>query len=183
MACSMRGPPSSSSDARRCAGSMRRNSPGACGARSRPACRPSPRRSGRRRSRRRSATRARAPGRSPSRPPRSASRMRRRISKASSSVFRPGAKARPVVVAEVAVGGAGGHDQVVVGQARSPSASMHLRAAGIDGVDFAEQRRDVGLLAEQVAHRRRDRRRGQAGGGHLVEQGLEQVVVGACRPA
>ncbi len=35
------------------------------------------------------------------------------------------------------------------------------------------------MLAQQEARGRRDGRRGKAGGGHLVEQGLEQVVIAA----
>ena len=38
---------------------------------------------------------------------------------------------------------------------------------------------DVALIAQDVAQRRGDRRRGEAGGGHLVEQRLEQVMVAA----
>ena len=111
----------------RCGGTRR----AACGARSRPACRPSPRRSGR--------------------PP-----ITTKVSHARARVgvglllgrlegqqhaaadlegvgqrLQAGRERRPVVVAEVAVGGAGGDDQVVVGQRarRRPDA---LRARRID---------------------------------------------------
>ncbi len=47
-----------------------------------------------------------------------------------------GRHARPVVVAEVAVGRAGGDDQVVPGQARAVG-QLHLARGGIDRVDFA----------------------------------------------
>ena len=74
-----------------------------------------------------------------SRPLSKASSTRRRISKASSSVFRPGATRRPLVVAEVAVRGAGGDDEVVVGE-RLAVGQLHRGARRIDGRHFAQQR-------------------------------------------
>ncbi len=44
--------------------------------------------------------------------------------------------------------------------------------------DFAEQGGEVALPAKQMPHRRGDGRRRQSGGCHLVQQRLEQVVVG-----
>ena len=83
----------------------------------------------------------------------------------------------PVVVAEVAVGGTGGNDQVVVAQ-RGAVAQLHLAQACVDVGDVPQQRGEVGLLAQNVADRCCDGRGRQTRRGHLVEQGLEQVVVG-----
>jgi hypothetical protein len=44
---------------------------------------------------------------------------------------------------------------------------------------FAEQHGGILLPREDVADRRRDRRRGKARGGDLIEQRREQVMVGA----
>jgi len=58
----------------------------------------------------------------------------------------------------------------------------HAAGSGVDGGDLAHQHRQVAsrdLLAQDVADGARDCWRGQAGRGHLVEQGLEQVMVGA----
>ena len=51
--------------------------------------------------------------------------------------------------------------------------------AGVDGSDLAHEHRSVALVAQDVAQRGGDGRRGEAGGGHLVEQGLEEVMVAA----
>ena len=88
---------------------------------------------------------------------------------------------RPFVVAEVAVRGAGGDDQVVPGD---PLAAVDADAAAgdVDRLHLGLQDRQVAALhlpLQHVADRRADRRRAEAGGRHLVEQGLEQVVVGA----
>ena len=57
---------------------------------------------------------------------------RARMSNASASVFRPGRVRRPLVVAEVAVGRAGGDDQVVVGDALAAVERSTLRAGDVD---------------------------------------------------
>ncbi len=62
---------------------------------------------------------------------------------ASSMVLRPGASARPLVVAEVVVGGAGGDDQVVVGT--SPSARMTRRCGDVEIRHFAQQHLGIAL--------------------------------------
>ena len=96
------------------AGRWRENRCAARCARSRRARPRARRRSGRRRRPRRSGRRARAAS-SVSRSARSNARStRRRISSASSSVFRPGAIALPVLVAEVRVADAGREDEIVV---------------------------------------------------------------------
>ena len=105
-----------------------------------------------------------------------------RMSNASASVFRPGRVRRPVVVAEVAVGRAGGDDQVVVGDAlavveddaarrrrRSPCTS----ACRIVRLPRFISRRSTWRIGALIAGALRP------GGRHLVEQRLEQVVVGA----
>ena len=45
--------------------------------------------------------------------------------------------------------------------------------------DLAHEHGDIALLAQDVAQRRGDRRRREAGGGDLVQQRLEQVMVAA----
>ena len=120
---------------------------------------------------------------------RSARRARRRRSRGARIVERVGQRLQPrrmrgpVVVAEVAVGGAGGDDQVVVGERVSPSSS---------GDACARRRRcrvtsacSMVRLPRFISRRSMwrigalDRRRRQPGRGDLVQQRLEQVVVGA----
>ncbi len=106
------------------------------------------------------------------------SRMRRRICSASGSVFSTAACLRPLVVAEPGVGRAGRQDQVVVvDRARVAHADLPLDL--VDALDVAEHHRDVLVRAEQRADRRGDVRGRQRRGRDLVEQRLEQVVVGA----
>ena len=83
----------------------------------------------------------------------------------------------PIVVSKVTVGGTRGDDQVVKHQGAAIG-QMHLLACCIDVGDFREQGGQVGLVSEQAAGGCGNRRCCQACGGHLVEQGLEQVVVG-----
>jgi hypothetical protein len=83
----------------------------------------------------------------------------------------------PVVAAKVAVGGAGRHDQVVVGQGGAAQ-QVHLSRGGVDVRGLTQQRGQVGLAAKQVAYGRGNGRGRQAGSGNLVQQGLKQVVVG-----
>ena len=88
---------------------------------------------------------------------------------------------RPVVVAEVAVRRAGCDDQVVVGE-RLVSVERHLMRCCVDRRHFGLQDRQVTALhlaPQRVANRRADGGRTQARGRDLVQQRLEQVVVGA----
>ena len=85
---------------------------------------------------------------------------------------------RPVVAAKVAVRGTGGHDEVVVRQ-RGAVCQVHGALAHVDVGDLAQQGGHVALLAEQMPDGRRNGRGRQPGGGYLVEQGLEQMVVAA----
>ena len=87
----------------------------------------------------------------------------------------------PFVVSEVAVRGAGGDDQVVVGESLAVVERDRMRRR-IDGDDLGLQHGQVAalrLVAQDVADRRGDRRRREARARDLVEQRLEQVVVGA----
>ena len=85
---------------------------------------------------------------------------------------------RPLVVAEVGVVRAGGEDQVVVREA-SPVILVEddLLRRDIDGVDPGQDDVHVRLAAQHRADRLRDVRRRKRGRRHLVEQGLEQVVI------
>ena len=84
---------------------------------------------------------------------------------------------RPLVVAEVRVRRAGGEHEVIVGDPAVPGADAVLR--GVDLLDLGQQHLDVVLPTEDAAERRGDVGGGQGGGGHLVQQGLEEVVVAA----
>jgi hypothetical protein len=84
----------------------------------------------------------------------------------------------PLVVAEVAVSRAGREDQPVVGE-RLAVFQHHLAHRDVDALRLAVQHGHVLLAGERAADRLGDRRRGQSRGRHLVEQRLEQVVVGA----
>jgi hypothetical protein len=84
---------------------------------------------------------------------------------------------RPVIVTEIAVGGAGSDDQLVVAESLAVG-QLDLARGRVHAHDLAQQGGQIALAAEQAARRRGDRRRRQPGGGHLVEQGLEQMVVG-----
>ena len=87
----------------------------------------------------------------------------------------------PVVVAEVAVRGTGGDDEMVVGQ-RLVFVEQHAARGHVEADDFGLQDRQVAaphLAAQRVADRCAHRRRAHAGGRDLVQQRLEQVVVGA----
>ncbi|KAG1270542.1 hypothetical protein G6F66_013790 [Rhizopus arrhizus] len=92
--------------------------------------------------------------------------------------FQAGRSIGPLVVAEVGVGGAGGQQQAVVVQ---HAAIGHADLPGllVDGHHFAEADFHIALVAKDMAQRCRDIRSGQAGGGHLVQQRLEQVMVAA----
>ena len=95
--------------------------------------------------------------------------------------LQPGRVALPFVVAEVAVGRARGDDEVVPGDRLA--AVEHDRVRGdVDAAHLGLQDRQVAalhLVAQRVTDRRAHRRRAQAGGGDLIQQRLEQVMVGA----
>ena len=84
----------------------------------------------------------------------------------------------PLIVAEVGVRGAARDEQIVVGNLRDRPATT-MRAAVSMPQHLAHVHGDVALVAQDVAQRRGDRRRREPGGGHLVEQGLEQMMVAA----
>ena len=92
-------------------------------------------------------------------------------------VLHPGGEPGELVVAEVGLPGAGGHDEAVVADRDVPGHPARVdRAAGqVDVGDVAEQHGGVLLVLEDLAGRRGDLTRGQDAGGDLVEQRLEQV--------
>ena len=81
----------------------------------------------------------------------------------------------PMVVAEVGVARARSQHQPVVAQ--RTVAKLHRAALDVDVGDLVQDDPGVVLVAQHAADGTGDVGRGQAGGGHLVEQGLEQVVV------
>ncbi len=89
----------------------------------------------------------------------------------------PGREGGVLVVAEVGLLGAGGHDQAVVGRHRFHAHQVGLdRLRGeVDGPDIAPQHPDVLLAAQDQPGGRRDVALGQDSGGHLIEQRLENV--------
>ena len=99
------------------------------------------------------------------------------MSSASSRVFRPGRVGRPLVVAEVGVVRPGGQDQVVVRESSRILVEDDLLRRNIDGVDLGQDHLHVRLAAQHRSDRLRDVRRRKRGRRHLVEQGLEQVVI------
>ena len=84
---------------------------------------------------------------------------------------------RPGVVAEIAVGRAGGDDQPVVGDLVA-AVEHHRAPRGFHAPCFAVDHGDVVLAREDVADRRGDGRRREARGRDLVEQRLEKMMVG-----
>ena len=89
----------------------------------------------------------------------------------------PGGKLLPLIVSEVGVRGATRDEKVVVGNLAI--GQRHLPRGGVDAEHVAHVHGDVALVSQDVAQRRGDRRRGEAGRGHLVEQGLEQMMIAA----
>jgi hypothetical protein len=93
----------------------------------------------------------------------------------------------PVVVAEVRVAGARGQHQRVV--AELALVQDQAAAGQIHRLDLGQEHRHVGRASQNRAQGRRDVGRIERGGGHLIEQRLEEVVVAAveegdpCRPA
>jgi hypothetical protein len=84
-------------------------------------------------------------------------------------------------VTDVGLGGAGRDDQAVVRDARAPSDRVdhHLARAQVEVGELSEDDAGVALLAQDLPGRRRDVSLGQHAGRDLVEQGLEQMMVGA----
>ena len=72
----------------------------------------------------------------------------------------------PIVMPEVAVASAGRQDQVIVRNAGVPH--YHFARCNVDLGHVAEQRADVGLIAEQATNRPGDIGRREAGGCDLV---------------
>jgi len=85
------------------------------------------------------------------------------------------------IVPEVRLSGAGGDDQAVIADAGAPSNRLerHLARLEVDIDHFAEQHTRVRVAAEDVPGRRGDVTLGEDARRHLVEQRLEQVMVGA----
>ena len=84
-------------------------------------------------------------------------------------------KGRPPFATEVRVPGTGGDDEIVVGDRSLSSATTF--AEEIDRPRFGEQNLDVPLVAKMRRMGDGDVAGVQGGGGHLVEQRLEQVMV------
>ncbi len=82
----------------------------------------------------------------------------------------------PAVVAEVGVGGAGGDDEEVVVH-RAAAGENDATAVHIDALGLRHQHPGVLLPPEDLTDRRPDVDGAEAGRGHLVEQGLEKMVV------
>jgi hypothetical protein len=83
----------------------------------------------------------------------------------------------PLVVAEVEVAGPGREDQVVVGE--RPGVGEHAPAFEVHAADLLLSHARVGAARQQAADGRGDLRGAEARHRHLVEQGLEEVVVAA----
>ena len=98
--------------------------------------------------------------------------------------FHTGREGRPVVVAEVGVGGAARHDQGVVAPVQPATVRRHpvdemlvqveVRDIGLDGPGVA-------LTLDHLAQRWRDQALAQQPGGDLVQQRLEEMMIGPVR--
>jgi hypothetical protein len=86
-----------------------------------------------------------------------------------------------LVVPEVGLRRAGCQDEAVVGQRRRLSQGVDRQRppGGVDVDDLTEQDTRVAVVAQHVADRRGDVAFGEHARGDLVEQRLEEVVVGA----
>jgi len=87
---------------------------------------------------------------------------------------------RKLRVPEVRLARACGDDQAVVSHLAALVQRLHgeTTAAEIDPDDLAEYNARVALVTQHLAERRRDVSFGEESSRHLVEQRLEQVVVG-----
>ena len=83
---------------------------------------------------------------------------------------------RPLVVPEIAVGGAGGKDQVVVGELIAVFQAHHA-PRDVDCARFAIEHCGVALMREDVPNRPGDGGRREPGGRHLVEERGKEVVI------
>ena len=90
--------------------------------------------------------------------------------------FQSGRVCGPVVLAEIAVLCASREDQIVVVE-RAAGFGYHLLRLFIDALDFVHEHGDIAVIAQDMANGCGDLSRRQCRGGHLVEQGLEQVIV------
>ena len=93
--------------------------------------------------------------------------------------FEAGSERRPLVVAEVGVGGAGGEDEVVVRELGAAEPRVTWRAADVDADDLVHEHLGVLLVAQDGADGLGDVGRREHGQGHLVEERLKDVVVAA----
>jgi hypothetical protein len=84
---------------------------------------------------------------------------------------------RPVIVPEIRVGGPGRDHQVIV--SNRPRTGVHATRVDIDASHLLHPHGDVALPAHDVPQRRGDIGAGQRRTGHLVQQRLEHVMVGA----
>ena len=102
--------------------------------------------------------------------------MRRRSSVASSMLLRSGREPGPVVMVEIAVLGAGRDNQKVVrhGAGLRRERSWRSRSTPSTSARITVVLR---LPAQNAANRRGDVGRRKARGRHLVEQGLEEMIV------
>ena len=105
-----------------------------------------------------------------------ADRIRRRMASASSRRLEAGREGLPGVVAEIGMGRAGGDHQLVVGD-RPGVGQRACGAAASTPIARLISTRALAWRLQQVADRPGDLGRRQGGGGHLVEQGLEGVMV------
>jgi len=92
-----------------------------------------------------------------------------------------GREHRPVVMPEVGVRAPGRDHQAVVGQQQLPAVrgqGMHDPAVQVQVLHLCQHHMRVGLLPDHAAQRRSDQAIGQDPGRDLIQQRLEQVVVG-----
>ena len=83
---------------------------------------------------------------------------------------------RPVVMAEIGVPRPGGDDQVVVGELRAVL-QLHPPRGGVEADDLAEEDLGIAGAVQDPPERGGDLAGREDGGGNLVEEGLEGVVV------
>ena len=81
----------------------------------------------------------------------------------------------PLIVPEIVVMRPGREDQVIIGN--GTVAHLNKAPLGVHAGDFPKQHLGVLLSPQHMADRRADVGRRERGGRHLIEQGLEEVVV------
>ena len=103
-----------------------------------------------------------------------------RRARASSSVFMPHEKLAELVVTEVGARRAAGDDEAVVadGERLAELVDVDLAGLDVDVLHLAEDRAQVRIVPQDVADGGRDLTLREDPGGHLVQQGLEEMVVG-----